>query len=64
MRAPHAELVARVMHRFSLACAFVNIGFLDSKRFDAIPSDGDAETMWDAPNGFDFDTVLGERSRR
>lgn len=33
--------------------------YLDTERLDAIPSNGDAETVYDARNGLDRETELG-----
>lgn len=38
--------------------------YMDTERFDAILSNGDAETIYDVRNGFDRDTALGACSYR
>lgn len=38
--------------------------FLDTQRFEAMPSNGDAETIYGVCNGADFNTALGACTRR
>lgn len=58
VRVPLPDLVDCVTHRLCWTCKFVNMVFLGTECFDAMTSNGDVETAYDARNAFDSCTAL------